>query len=159
MPVSEANALYHIPPVLGEAVLACLWLFAVLKGGREERFAATALVANVAVTRGFELAGGPHLKWVDLGLDAVLLLYLIGLALRSTKAWPMMAASCQLVDTLTHVAALVDPRVRAWSYLTTIIVWTYALMITIFVATLNHWRAQRYPASARPEAPAAATRR
>ena len=120
---------------------------------------ATALVANVAVTRGFELAGAPHQKWACLGIDAVLLLVLIGVALRSTKAWPMMAASCQLVDTLTHVAVLVDPRIGGWSYLTTIIVWTYALMITIAVGIWNHWRAQRHLASAGRGEPAVDTRR
>jgi hypothetical protein len=91
--------LFELPPGSGEAVLGCLCFVAFLKGGREERFATGALVANVTVTEGLEVLGAPHLKWVSLALDIVLLGVLVGLALRSAKAWPMPAASCQLVDT------------------------------------------------------------
>ena len=151
--------MYELPPAVGASVLAGLWLFALLKGGQDERFAATALVANVAVSWVVEVSRVPHLKWVCLALDAALLLVLIGLALRSAKVWPMMAASCQLVDTLTHVAVLLDPRIGGWAYWTAIIIWTWALMITIAVGVWNHWRAQGYLASAGPSTPAAATRR
>ena len=151
--------MYELRRGSGDVVLSCLWLFAFLKGGQEERFATSALVANVAITLVLEVASPPHLKWAYLAIDALLLLVLIGLALRSAKAWPMMAASCQLVDTLTHVAVLVDPRIGRWTPWTSIIIWTYALMITIGVGVWNHWRSERYLASAGPGAPAADTRR
>lgn len=142
--------MYELPRASGDVVLGGLCVFAFLKGGWEEQVATAALVANVAMTWLLEATRPPHLTWACLAIDAVLLLALVGLALRSATAWPMMAASCQLLDTLTHVAVLVDPRIDGWTYWTSIIVWTYALMITIAVGVWNHWRAQHHLASAGP---------
>lgn len=150
---------FELPHGSGDVLLACLCVFAFLKGGREERFATAALAANVAVTILLRDIRWPQVQWAGFAADVFLLIALFALALRSAKFWPMSAAAFQLLATLTHVASLVDRTVVNWAYLTAIVIWTYALMITLGVGVWNHWRAHRYLVSAGPAKFPADTRR
>lgn len=150
---------FQLSPWIGFSVLFAVFIAALLKGGSEERVASACLVANVVLTKLLRDRSWPHVQWTEFVLDLLLLGALFGISLRSRKFWPLAAVAFQLLSTLTHVANMVDRNVVRWAYLTAIIIWTYALMITLGVGVWNHWREQRYLASAGPGAPAADTRR
>lgn len=119
-------------------VLAALW-----KGGRSERVAIAGFVFAWLATpllRSPEIEAPP---WSNLAVDTIFLAILVWLALRSRRWWPLVAAALELLSVFTHIARLIDPGVRTWAYFTADIIWTYLLLGTIAVGTLNHWRARR----------------
>jgi hypothetical protein len=150
---------FALPPSLGVAVLLSVCVGALLKGGWEERITALGLLANVAFTVILRDRSWPHLQWAGFEADILFFALILAIALRSRKYWPLAAAAFALLDVVTHVAKLIDANVAQWAYFTAIVIWTYALFVALGVGTWNTWRAQRYPASARPEAPAAVRRR
>jgi hypothetical protein len=148
---------FALPPWIGVTCLIVLAVAAFLRGGVEERIVAAGLVANVMATVALRDWSLPHLQVGEFILDVAMFVLVLTVALRSDKYWPMPAAAFELLDTLMHVAKLVDPNVHQWAYFTAIVIWTYALMAALGVGVWNSWRAGRYLANA--EAPFAAAAR
>ena len=141
-------------------VIGCSCLFAILKGGREERYAAiyfalAALAAPWLLDRRW--AGTQWAVFaVDLGYLALLLVF----AMRSSKWWPITASAFQLLAILTHLASLIDHQLRAWAYVTAGVIWTYLGLGAVVAGTYNHWRQGQPAAKAAPAmAEPGATRR
>ena len=125
----------------------CSSLFAIAKGGREEKIAAVyfALAALAAPWILDKRWAGT--QWAVFAVDVGYLVLLLVLALRSAKWWPIPAAAFQLLAILTHVASLIDHQLRAWAYVTAGVIWTYLGLAAIVVGTFNTWRARRQPAA------------
>lgn len=113
-----------------------LWL-----GRDNERWTALALLIGAAASVGlqtsqfFEPESGILL--VDLGLLA----YLIWLALRSDRFWPLYAAGFQMVGTTIHLARLADPNVLHSAYAFAQIFWAYPVLLALAAGT---WLEARY---------------
>src|SRR2546422_610713 len=113
---------------------AALW-----KGGLEERLTGAALLLNTAVTvlmRDYSW----HFQVGEFVADIATLALITGIALRSSKFWPMSAAAFQLLGVMTHVAKMVDRTLHQWAYMTTIVIWTYLIYTALGVGTWNTWR-------------------
>ncbi|HEV2532497.1 hypothetical protein [Phenylobacterium sp.] len=142
--------LHHLPalPYWFPAVaIGSSCLFAIVKGGREERiaavyFALAALAAPWLLDRRW--AGT---QWAMFAVDLGYLALLLTLAMRSPKWWPIPAAAFQLLAVVTHIASLVDHQLRAWAYVTAGVIWTYLGLAAIVVGTFNHWRGRPQPAA------------
>jgi hypothetical protein len=147
---------YHLPPGVGPVVLGCLCVAALLKGGWEERVVAIGLAVNVALTVALRDTHWPRVQWAGFALDLGLFALILAVALRSSKFWPLWAAAFALLNTVTHLAAAADRKIDAWAYLTAIIIWTYALMISLTLGVRNNARAKRHAEGAAPDG---ATRR
>lgn len=139
--------------------MALVAIGAMLRGGVEERLVVWGLCLNAVLTVTLRDLSWPHVQWIGFGLDAALLGLLVWIALRSAKYWPMPAAAFQLLATATHIAKLVDTHVEQWAYLSAIVIWTYALTLTLGVGVWNSWREASYRANAGPFAPTAEARR
>ena len=144
----------ELPPWLGLAVLLAVCGGAFLRGGVEERLAATGLLASVAFTVLLRDRSWPHLQTAGFVMDVLVLALLIGIALRSPKFWPMAAAGFQLLAVLTHVGKMIDPNVNQWAYITAIVIWTYLVIIALGVGVWNSWRARQRAAAAAEGRPA-----
>lgn len=116
-------------------------LYALIRGGRDERIAALALIAGVILT---EIAGGlSGTRWREpeygvMAVDAALLAFLMWLALRSERFWPLWSAAAQLVGTLTHIGFLMQESIVATAYATTQPMWVVPLVAAIAVGTWNY---------------------
>lgn len=148
-----------LPPWFGQVVLYGISIAAFWKGGRDERLVAAGLLVNVLLTWLLRDWSWPYIQWEAFGIDVLLLLLLVAVALRSSKYWPMSAAAFQLLAVLTHIAKLVDQNVNQWAYITAIIIFTYLLVFALGVGVWNTWRATRQPSTAERADGAAATRR
>jgi hypothetical protein len=130
----------QLPPWLGPLVLFLVCGSSFWKGGWEERLTAAGLLINVAVTLLLRDNSWPALQWAGFAADIVLLVLLIGIALVSSKYWPLATAGFQLLSVLTHVAKTIDHDLQQWAYITAIVIWTYLLLAALGVGVWNCWR-------------------
>ena len=138
--------LHHYPAlpiwvgiVIGWTVAAsALW-----KGGWSERLVAIGFLAAWLISPLVRLGGWNGPAWTGLTVDAAFLALLLFVALRSGRYWPLFAAAFELLSVLSHIARLVDPGVRAWAYATADAIWTYLLLASLAVGTVNCWRERR----------------
>lgn len=68
-------------------------------------------------------------------IDLALLSYLIWLALRSDRFWPLYAAGFQIIGTLIHVARITDESIFQSAYATGQILWSYPVLLTLAFGT------------------------
>lgn len=124
---------------------AVLWLgvcaFALLKGDKPERFAASSMVvawlATLAVHRDTLLTG---VTIPVLVIDAALFLVMLGLSWRTDRNWPVWAAAFQAIVVLVHVVTMIDLRIRAIAYLSAQTVGTYGVLICLAIGTFWAWQ-------------------
>lgn len=111
-------------------VLACgfgLWL-----GGRPERIGAGAMLAAWAAS----VLVQNRTDWTApqygfLTVDAILLGVLAVLALRTRRRWPTFAAAFQLLMVGAHVAMILDLSIRSVALITTVAIWSLAVLIAL----------------------------
>lgn len=65
-------------------------------------------------------------------IDVVLMVVLIGLALRSSKFWPLWLAAMQTLATLAHFAPLL-PHIIPWAYGSAVAIWMYPMLVVLLV--------------------------
>lgn len=104
---------------------------ALWRGQRYERLGAAVILIGWLLT----LAAIPfhfaRTEWGILTIDALALLALVWIALRSERYWPIFAAGFQLLAVMTHVASSLDHSVDHWAYITAEIIWGYLLVIAV----------------------------
>ena len=120
--------------------------FALWRGGRTERAVA---VANIVAWIATIVVQNRH-NWLDpqwgvFAVDVVFLLLLLWFVVRSSRLWILPAAAFQLLAVVTHAAILADGGVRAWAYVTALILWSYLVLITLAVGTYTNWRGASAP--------------
>jgi hypothetical protein len=147
----------NLPEWFGPTVLVGLSVGAVAKGRTEHRLAIGGLVANVVLTQVLRDNSRPHVEWAAFVFDILFLALLLAIALKSASYWPLPAAAFQFLATITHVAKLVDETVHPWAYISAIVIWTYALMISLAAGIWSNWRLERQRAAT--DGSAADTRR
>lgn len=131
-----------LPSWFGPTVTIALCLFAIWRGGLEERLAAANLWLNTTATHLLRDYSWPQVQPAGFVADVLSLVLLLAIALRSRKYWPLAAAAFQLLMVITHIAKLIDPDIGQWSYLTAIVIWTHLLNVALGVGIWNAWRAR-----------------
>ena len=79
-------------------------------------------------------------QWMVLGIDCGLLAALVNLALKANRYWAIWAASFQLVAVIAHSAMILFPNIAAPAYATALLIWSYAVLPMLGVATYRHNR-------------------
>jgi hypothetical protein len=124
------------------ATLVVVVALAFIRGGRSERWAASALAAGwltTLVVYRYRIGGT---EWGVLAVDIALLAALLWIALRSPRYWPLFAAGFHLLAVVTHLARTVDIHVNHWAYITAEIIWGYLLAFAIGYGAWTYPRAQ-----------------
>jgi hypothetical protein len=140
----------HYPEIrtaVWAATLVAVVVLAFTRGGRSERWAASALFAGWLTTLLVYRYRTGGTEWGVLSVDLALLLVLVWIALRSRRFWPMFAAGFHLLAVVTHVARTVDIHVNHWAYITAEIIWGYLLA---FAIGYGAWTAPRHALSGAP---------
>jgi hypothetical protein len=105
-------------------------------GGRDERWAAFALVSAAVLTpilvqRNY---AGPEFGLVL--VDGLLFAALLGIAMGSRAFWPLWAAGFQLVALAVHLASMIAPHMLPAAYATTLGLWAYPVLASLLVGSV-----------------------
>ena len=125
-------------------VLASGYAFA--RGGGPERAMGAAMLAAAATTylAGREL---PY-RFVSveggvLGVDAMLLLAMLLIALNADRWWTMWVVALQALGTGAHLARALDPHLDRTAYGIMISAWSYPMVLLLVIGTLRHDRRRK----------------
>jgi len=118
------------------------------RGDREQQITAGGLLLGWVATLVLRDPRWLGAQWGAFVVDALFMVMITIIALRSTRFWPMAASSFQLLAIITHAARMVDPRIGGWAYATASIVWTQLLVMSLGVGVFNTWRERRQLAKA-----------
>jgi hypothetical protein len=100
-------------------------------------------VGAVALTQLAVAGATSRFSSVELGIlavDVVMLLGLLGLALRAERFWPIWAVAFHLISTAGHAVKVVDPAVLRWGYAFALAMWSYPMLALLAIGTWNHQR-------------------
>jgi hypothetical protein len=136
-----------LPPWIWITFICLVSLAALIWGRRSERAGALIIFGGWLATVALEHHRWREPQWGVISVDAVVLILLVILSLRSERWWPLWAAGFQLLALITHIARLVDPHVGAWAYITAALIWGYMLVAALGVGAYNSWRKTRQPAA------------
>jgi hypothetical protein len=131
-----------LPAWVGITLFSAVCGAAMWKGGAPERLTAAWLVLGWAATLLLRDPRWPHLQWGTLTIDVAFFVFLLVLALRTDRFWPIFAAGFQFLAVLTHLARLLDREMGSWVYLTADIIWTYLILFALAVGAWGCWRAR-----------------
>ena len=104
-------------------------------GRDNERWTALALLASGAASAVLQTSNFFQPESGILAVDLLLLSYLIWLALRSDRFWPLYAAGFQVVGTTIHLARLADSNVFHSAYATAQVFWAYPVLLALAAGT------------------------
>ena len=132
-----------LPKQLFWAIVILICAYAWWRGGNEERIAATTCLLAVIATHFLISPVAVRYTRVEDGLlaiDIAVLLAFVGIALFSSRFWPLWAAGFQLTVSMSHMMKSVDAGLLPKAYAAAAVFWSYPILIAIVVGT---WRTRR----------------
>lgn len=141
------RALMPVQAVYLASFLVILPLAWVWGGHTERRGAMLLIVAYVATLFGVELVIG-RFRVGELAIDLVFLAFLIGLALRSNRWWPMVAVAVQVLTVVSYGALWLDPDLRLRDNVATRWVLGMVMLYSLLGGIIERWLAGEAPAMA-----------
>ncbi|MFV0622790.1 hypothetical protein ACBY01_02090 [Sphingomonas sp. ac-8] len=115
--------------------------YAVGRGGAPERFAGMALLLATLATRVAQRqfpARFASVEWGVFGVDLVLLVALLVIALFADRFWPLWVTALHGLGTCSHFVKLLDLEVLRTAYATLSAVWSYPILILLVSGTVRH---------------------
>ena len=122
------------PIILGITILLSIGI-AYRWGGRDEKIAATILLAGILLSNFVVSSNYTHTESGLFSVDVLTFAGLMVLALRSDRFWPMWAAAFQLVAMLVHVGSEFQTGDLKWAYYVALTFWTFPVLLTLTVGT------------------------
>jgi hypothetical protein len=125
-------------PLIAACLMAVICGAAVFIGQWEERvvgalYGAAWLLSLAAASRVWQQP-----QWAVMAIDVAILLALIAVISWSTKIWPILAGSMQLLTVGAHIAFILGrTHLGADAYLTVLGLWSYGILICIGCGALR----------------------
>lgn len=132
-------------PILYGILMWLVTIYAVRRGGWEEKIASVALVINSYLT---VLLISPadtsyhSIEYAVLEIDLSYLLIAVFIAFISRKFWPMWIAAMAAMVVIAHLLPLM-PQFSPLLYSRAEALWSYPMWIMLAIATRKHDRLQR----------------
>lgn len=121
---------------LGLAVAAVVCLFAIVRGGPEERRAGIIVGLGWAASYGLQRVTRALDPFVSLAVvDFIAFLALAAMVWRRRWVWPTVAVAFQGLAVSTDLVRMAAPTTHRWAYLTTLAIAGYGLLGTLLFAT------------------------
>ena len=129
--------------ILFWALLLVTVAYALWRGRRDERIAATVCLMATVATRFAISPLSERYSEVEIGLlliDGAVLAAFIAIALRSQRFWPLWVAGLQLTNGLAHLMKVVEFDLLPRAYAAAAMFWSYPILLIILVGT---WRSHQ----------------
>jgi hypothetical protein len=115
-------------------ILACG--YALWRGGRAERLAASLLLIDWLATPLLQVYGAPgRVQHPILVMDATVAAALFVIAMVSNRFWPMWMTAFQALELLMHLAMLLDHKVHARAYFVGMEISSYLILLALLAGT------------------------
>lgn len=124
-------------------ILVASCAYAGWRGLMPERATALGLMLAWVATQMMNTRNFSQPQYGILGVDVLLLLVLLSLALLSGRRWLMAATACHLLTVGDHVAMIMDMRIRSYAYMTVMVIWGYAVILAMVLGTFFEAEAER----------------
>ena len=112
------------------------------RGGWPERATAAALLVSWVLTLLLRDRSWSHPQWAAFVIDLAFGAFILALALKSDRYWPLWAAGFHLLAIATHFARQIDPTLGNWAYVTANVIWTYLVLGALAVGVTGAARAR-----------------
>jgi len=112
-------------------ILTLTCVYALWRGGGPERIAAVAFYLAWMASLMLNSFDFVRPQYGMLGVDLILLMILVALALLSHRRWLMIAAACHVLTVAGHFAMMIDLSLRSYAYQTAMVVWGYAVLLAM----------------------------
>ncbi|HET7708671.1 MAG TPA: hypothetical protein VFK50_03945 [Sphingomicrobium sp.] len=132
-----------LPKFIFWSLLALICGYALWRGHRDERIAATACLTASIATKFVISPIGSRYDGIETGLlivDLAMLFTFIFIALRSDRFWPLWVAGLQLTMTMAHLLKAIELDLMPKAYAAAAIFWSYPILLILAVGT---WRGHR----------------
>ncbi len=78
-----------------------------------------------------------------LAIDSLSLVGFVWVSLRGRRFWAMAACACEAVIVASHLALIIDLRVTMGTFILSMAMWSYGILLCIAFGTWAGWRARR----------------
>lgn len=129
--------------------LPCLGLAAWLWGGPPERWVASLYAGAALLSRLHRMIVGPGWTAMEawlLGIDLLLLAFLIAIELRWHRPWLIAAVAFQGLTSMSHLARVLDPTFSGLAYALMEGASSYPALVVLTVGIWQHRQATKRPA-------------
>jgi hypothetical protein len=126
------------------ATLIATGMMAFRHGRYEERQAAIVMLLAALASPLVETNTFVGMEIGILLIDGSLLAYLLVLAMRSDRLWPMWAAGFQIVGTAIHGASVTDATIWPFAYATAQVFWSYPVLFALMFGSWVEARHRAY---------------
>lgn len=127
----------HLHQWIGIAWLMTAVVTGLLRGGWPERVAAVVMTVawfSSGVVQDRAQVWGPQVA--IMAIDLALLAFLLALALRTDRWWPMWATGFHGLGVLVHIALAVDPKIWSRPYFIAQTVFSFLTVLALFVGAI-----------------------
>ncbi len=130
---------------IGLLPMVLIGIFVFLKGDEPERLAMGAYLLGWMAGLLLQDDGSLYSNWQPglFALDTVMLLVFGGIAWKYRRAWPVWAASLQLIIVMSHMVILFDLRPGMSAFYTVLNLASYGILIAIGVGAFWAWQERR----------------
>lgn len=122
--------------ILFLALLFGTCVFALVRGRSDERMAAVAMLLAAVLSPVAMASGYASPEIGVLAIDIGLLAFLMLLAMKSDRFWPLWAAGFHIVGTTIHLATFVDADIWPPAYANAQAFWAWPVLAALLTGTL-----------------------
>ena len=127
--------------VLALSTFLLVCAYALRRGGKPERWAASILLAGMVLTWALIRHSGQRYHAPEVGVaiaDGLTLIGLVWLMLRADRYWPGWLAAMQAIVVLSHLAMILRVTDIPGYYKNTIQLWIYPQLVVLALGVLRH---------------------
>lgn len=125
-------------------LLTLCWMYALLRGGKAERVGATIMIVASVLSVVFVSEDASRFGSVETGIlvvDFAAFVAFVSLALRADRFWPIWVSAFAGLGVIGHLGRwYAGDQVIPWAYWLVLVVWTYPILASLAIGTMNYQR-------------------
>lgn len=123
------------------ALLVACFGYAFFRGAAPERIGIAIIAASNVATVVVASTQSMRFRSAEVGIlivDSVTVFAFSVLALRAERFWPIWVSALLAIGVIGHAAKLANPAVIPWAYAFVHSIWSYPILLLLFIGTYRH---------------------